>query len=554
MKRILAIIMVLLFLCGGAFATTRSLQFDALLAGIMDDDGNPLSGGLVYFYEAGTTTAKNVYTDKAKTAPYAYVTLGTDGRTHVYGDGLYKVIIKTSAGVVYDTWDYVYIRAANFYSRTITSSATATVDDDFIMCNTNSASITVTLPAIADGAVSHPLIIKRNGTNTVVIDGSAAETVDGAATYTISVNKRSVQLNSDGTNWQISAIPVSSALDEDSDTGIQVEETADEDIIRFDLGNATLTSAAEIMTLQAINTTTAKLEPTTDNTLDLGSSTKEFKNGYFDGLLWADTIYVSVSAGEGFGSSLIPLIDDTHSIGGQTYQWKDAWFDGTVTADKFSLSITEGEGVASSLVPTVDNTDDLGSAAYEWKDIYIDGTANLDTAIVGALTASTTFTLGATEVVATGAEINTAADDISNPPIAGDSTAGRSLRVSKLILTDDTNDTAGEIKAVLSSIWNGDAASEDDLAKGTPGTSFSLNAGGTELIILNAALTGLVVAVTSAHISYQDTVEDLYLDCHYAATGIAISHAANDSTADDISVLMDTNKEIQIYITYVTDE
>ena len=46
MKKILAIIMALLFLCGSAFASTRALQFDALLAGIMDDDGNPLSGGV----------------------------------------------------------------------------------------------------------------------------------------------------------------------------------------------------------------------------------------------------------------------------------------------------------------------------------------------------------------------------------------------------------------------------------------------------------------------------------------------------------------------------
>ena len=280
MKRILAIIMVLLFLCGSAFATTRSLQFDALLAGIMDDDGNPLSGGLVYFYEAGTTTAKNVYTDKAKTAPYTYVTLGTDGRIHVYGDGLYKVIIKTSAGVVYDTWDYVYIRAANFYSRTITSSATATVDDDFIMCNTNSASITVTLPAIADGAVSHPLIIKRNGTNTVVIDGSAAETVDGSATYTIGVNKRSIQLNSDGTNWQISGTPVSTVADADADTKIQVDEgSADEDIIRFDIGGTVQ------VTIQ-----NGKIEPTTDNDIDLGSTTKEFKDLFLDGVAYLDTI------------------------------------------------------------------------------------------------------------------------------------------------------------------------------------------------------------------------------------------------------------------------
>ena len=368
MKRILAILIVLLFVCGSAFATTRSLQFDALLAGIMDDDGNPLSGGLVYFYEAGTTTAKNVYTDKAKTAPYTYVTLGTDGRVHVYGDGLYKVIIKTSAGVVYDTWDYVYIRSANYYSRTVTSSASATQDDDFILCNTNGGSITITLPSIADDDVSHPLIVKRNGSNTVVIDGYSAETVDGSATFTISVDKRSVELVSDGTNWQVSAIPVSSTFDADGDTGIQVEEGADEDIIRFDIGGT------EQVTIQD-----GSIEPTTDNDVDLGASDAEFKSAYFDGTVTTDTLVVSTTAGEGVGSSLIPTTDGTRDLGANSYEWKDVFVDGTVRTDTLNISAVAGEGVVSDIVPTVDNSADLGNSSYEWKDVYIDGTLYVDT-------------------------------------------------------------------------------------------------------------------------------------------------------------------------------
>ena len=264
MKKLLLLFVIILalFVSGDVCASTRALQFDMLLAGLMDDDGNPVAGGTVYFYAAGTTTAKNVWTDKAKTAPYTYVTLGDDGRVHVYGDGLYKVEVKTAAGTTYETWDYVYIRAANYYMRTVTSSTTATVDDDFIMCNTNGGVITITLPDISDGGVSHPLIIKRNGSNNVVIDGDASETVDGSATYTIGSDKRFVQVVSDGTNWQISGTPVTLITDADADTQVQVEESSDEDIIRFDIGGT------EQVTIQD-----GKFEPTTDNDVDLGSST-----------------------------------------------------------------------------------------------------------------------------------------------------------------------------------------------------------------------------------------------------------------------------------------
>ena len=393
MKKLLLLFVIILTLLIGstAFATTRALQFDALLAGLMDDEGNPLSAGVVYFYEAGTTTAKNIWTDKDKTAPYTYVTLGTDGRVHIYGDGLYKVVVKKSDGTTYETWDNVYIGAANYYMQIITGNLTATTSHDFIMCNTNSGTITVTLPSIASGGVDRPLTIKRNGTNTVVIDGAAAETVDGSATYTISSNKRSVTVVSDGTNWQISAVPVSSSWDSDSDTGIQVDEgAADDDTIRFDVGGT------EQVTIQD-----GAILPTTDNDIDLGNSggPLEFKNAYFDGTVTTDTIVVSDAAGEGVGSDFVPTTDDTYDLGGTGYEWKDLYVDGTAyidsaeittltfgatTTDTLIVSTTAGEGVGSDLVPTTDDTYDLGNTSYKWKDLFIDGTATIDRMILGA--------------------------------------------------------------------------------------------------------------------------------------------------------------------------
>jgi hypothetical protein len=114
-------------------------------------------------------------------------------------------------------------------------------------------------------------------------------------------------------------------------------------------------------------------------------------------------------------------------------------------------------------------------------------------------------------VTATASEINTAADGIADPPVAGDSTAGRVLRVGHLWITDGTD--ASTIACQLFSDWNGDAiAEEDNLAAGTPGTYFSLNqsaAAAPTLEILAAGLTGNCVAVVSATLYINDCGSDL---------------------------------------------
>jgi hypothetical protein len=103
-----------------------------------------------------------------------------------------------------------------------------------------------------------------------------------------------------------SIIGVQSIQDADADTKIQTEKTTNEDILRFDLGSATLTTAREVLTIQAIDANDVKIEPTTDNDVDLGSSTKEFKDLYVDGTANIDTAAIDtvVITNPGITSSL----------------------------------------------------------------------------------------------------------------------------------------------------------------------------------------------------------------------------------------------------------
>lgn len=66
-----------------------------------DNNGDPLAGGLLYAYLAGTTTPADTYANVSLTTPNANpVVLDSSGRATIYLDALsYKFELKTSAGV-----------------------------------------------------------------------------------------------------------------------------------------------------------------------------------------------------------------------------------------------------------------------------------------------------------------------------------------------------------------------------------------------------------------------------------------------------------------------
>lgn len=62
-----------------------------------DATGAPLASGKVYFYEAGTSTPKDTYSDSGAVTPNANpLTLDSRGEATVYGVGSYKVVVKDS--------------------------------------------------------------------------------------------------------------------------------------------------------------------------------------------------------------------------------------------------------------------------------------------------------------------------------------------------------------------------------------------------------------------------------------------------------------------------
>ena len=85
---------------------TKRLEYPKFQTG--DSNNNPLSGGFVYTYAAGTTTLKTTYSDyDASTENDNPVELDSRGEADIYLQGSYKIVLKDSALATIWTLDNV---------------------------------------------------------------------------------------------------------------------------------------------------------------------------------------------------------------------------------------------------------------------------------------------------------------------------------------------------------------------------------------------------------------------------------------------------------------
>ena len=61
--------------------------------------------------------------------------------------------------------------------------------------------------------------------------------------------------------------------------------------------------------------------PTNDNTVDIGSATREWRNLYIDGTAYVDTLSLSTTAGEGCATTFVPTTTASINLGGPSYRW-----------------------------------------------------------------------------------------------------------------------------------------------------------------------------------------------------------------------------------------
>lgn len=185
---------------------------------LLDNNGDPLNGGLVYVYEPGTTTARDSYPTAddadAATNPNANpVVLDSAGRGQIWGrDGVgYKLAIKTSADVTLDTIDDIsspnsqqeaigyYVASGSANAQTVTASPAwasyvsgSVVSFKPVADNTGPCTLSVNgLPAksikMMDGSNVYAGGLDASGIHVVQYDGTnfvLLNPAEVAATYT----------------------------------------------------------------------------------------------------------------------------------------------------------------------------------------------------------------------------------------------------------------------------------------------------------------------------------------------------------------------------------
>lgn len=184
MKKFLTILFLLIAtpaLAGSIFPYPR---FQAI-----DGNGNPIRGGKIYFYEAGTTTAKDAYSDRACSSAISNpFTLDSNGEATIYLCGNYKINLKTSAGAQVPGWPLDNQEGMNA-SPTLGVSLDDVYDCDLDAAVTAIGSTVTYLtgdcsPAIADGET-----VTINANTTIdFTPGNKILGTAGGGTETLAVN------------------------------------------------------------------------------------------------------------------------------------------------------------------------------------------------------------------------------------------------------------------------------------------------------------------------------------------------------------------------------
>jgi len=178
-------------------------QFPKFVA--TDNDGEPLVGGKLYTYDAGTTTPKATYTDASGVTSNANpVVLDSAGRGDVWlGEGAYKFILKTSADSTLWTVDNISGDVANAFGGEYNVLSTNTTITTAYANSVNecTATLTLTLAAVADAGEGFYFVVKNtSASNTVTIEPDTGDLIDGAATLELTAGSSCLVVCS-GTKW-----------------------------------------------------------------------------------------------------------------------------------------------------------------------------------------------------------------------------------------------------------------------------------------------------------------------------------------------------------------
>lgn len=178
-------------------------------AQFFDDNGDPLTGGLLYVYTAGTTTPATTWTSNSGASTNTNpIVLDAAGRTPfeiwVNGGVTYKFILKTSTGTLVGTYDNIPgIDDPTVFNNLITVTGTNTLIG---------TSVPPYTAYVAGMTLSFIPANTNTGAVTIDLDGLGAKNIYVGSSSPLSGNElvagRIAQIEYDGTRFQLNVATI----------------------------------------------------------------------------------------------------------------------------------------------------------------------------------------------------------------------------------------------------------------------------------------------------------------------------------------------------------
>lgn len=169
-----------------------------------DSNGDPLNGGKVYTYEAGTTTPKVTYTTQDETTANTNpVILAADGSANIWlGDGGYKFMVTNSVDVEQFTADNLGGSSSAAFGGSVNTITVGTPITDVYANSVNivTAAVTLSLLSVTAADEGFYFTVQNNSGGNVTIDPDGAETINGATSYVLA-DGGSAMVICNGTTW-----------------------------------------------------------------------------------------------------------------------------------------------------------------------------------------------------------------------------------------------------------------------------------------------------------------------------------------------------------------
>jgi hypothetical protein len=293
-----------------------------------DATGAVLSGAVLYFYDAGTSNARTVYSNYGlSTSLGVSVTCDSGGypssdgstKVEVYtGTGAYRAkLVDSQANTVWDqdnivgALDTSPFTAASF-AKPDTDCASDTADTTLTTAelgtvrngNPTGGSFTYTLPSAITVTNGKGYKFKHVGTaNQLNIAGVLGQTIDGLTTYSVKGQYEEIEITSDGANWHVTG---------DANRSNQAGALKPQGYLTLVSGTPQITSDQAAATSVYYTPDAGNLVPIYDGTrwvmkefdeLTLTLAAQHLANTIYDVFVWLESGVVTIGTGPAWATS-----------------------------------------------------------------------------------------------------------------------------------------------------------------------------------------------------------------------------------------------------------